>query len=1399
MSGVQRASKPGEKTKQAKPPADSANAKVQPMPAPAPAWLGPAPAAPFSLAGVQRKVAVGPTNDAYEQEADNVASSVAGGGRVAPGSISSISSGTNSVGQRAAQPDDTNKKDKKASEPSAQREVRPEDRAKDPKASLPLQRQPGIETATNNKDKQKTPSPVQRAEKPADNRREKAAPGIQRAEKPKEKKDESSAVTGAKNTSAQPKPELPAQRAVRPEDTKKIELDSSAPLQTKNKDENSKEKTSAPVQKESKKDGKEKDAAKSSALQRDHKPDKKADDKAGGVQRESKPDAKQSQEKKPQPPMQRSERPEDKKNYDAPSVQKMDGGDGNDKIQASAAGPAPAATVPAAPSMESVASQAIASKGAGEPLNAGTRSTLESGLGSDLSDVRVHDDSTAHSAADALNARAFTHQNDIWLGRGESQTDTRLMAHEATHVVQQTGSLQRQVVQRATTAKASAPPASDDQKSPDIIPIPGGGQIDWPNKQMLLPKLEIPGFKTEFLKSNNMLTLPKNVNRPEGEESQAVKWRNAVGPDTEKAAQSKLMEVPGITVSKGPGDSVVPHEETSKDPKKGVRFLRIMGAIKEGNFLVGTPDELKSQFTIPRWGPKGMPSSFDVDHKLELQLGGENDLDNLWLLNGYANRSSGSRISNAIRKTIKEGIKPISNRPPFDKADKDKEAPGLVRSMFTITYSEVVGGANPEHSDDRWIKEDILKVKPFEELAPVPEAQARKLLGNKGMLAIYPLGTGGQKKDLQWNVNKPSKSLSAGEINGLGLIGVLPGATFTYQEGSAGTLTGTFRPKRAKDATKDQPLNLTFNEVGGIPYTLTIQKNSLLMSMQYMEAKALSPIQIKEVDLEEGRGIVARGKLAPSIPLFKKLDIDITIDSNDVTLSKTFTKNDFNFPGPIKVPEASLTLSIGTGGLAAEGVVLIEIERLGKGRISAGVSTKGGLELAGSFDFDTQLFDPANVHVEYKDGKFSGGGKIGIKPGKVRGIKTATIEASFADGAIDAKGSIQPDIPAVEQADLSMHYDEKSGLTIAGDLQLKKDIPGIADGSIHAEVNKKDDKYVVKAHGEATPKIPGISSKLIVNYDDGAFDATITAGYEKGMLKGTVSVGVTNRPVGDDGKPGEVPAAKADKLVVYGGGSVTLQLAPWLQATAAIRFLPNGEVEVTGKIGLPSVLNLFDEKKVQKNIFNIHLDIPILGFSVLGHNVGIFLEIGGGLDLNAGIGPGQLQDVELSVTYNPAHEENTEVHGHAALHIPAHAGLRLFVSAALGAGIPLVDAKAGLELGGTLGIEGALHAAVDVDWSPKKGLVLDANAEVYAEPKFKFDITGFVLVEVDLLFTTKTLYEKRWQLAAVEYGSGLRLGMKLPVHYEEGKPFSVSLSDIQFEVPQIDPMATIKGLFDKIV
>lgn len=75
---------------------------------------------------------------------------------------------------------------------------------------------------------------------------------------------------------------------------------------------------------------------------------------------------------------------------------------------------------------------------AGFPLPSHVLSRVEPTLGADLSHVRVHASPSAQQTAKDLKAKAFTHNHHIWLGPGQSADDVNLMAHEATHVVQQT-------------------------------------------------------------------------------------------------------------------------------------------------------------------------------------------------------------------------------------------------------------------------------------------------------------------------------------------------------------------------------------------------------------------------------------------------------------------------------------------------------------------------------------------------------------------------------------------------------------------------------------------------------------------------------------------------------------------------------------------------------------------------------------------------------------------------------------------------------------------------------------------------------------------------------------------------------------------------------------------------
>ncbi|MCP5519598.1 MAG: DUF4157 domain-containing protein [Verrucomicrobiales bacterium] len=107
---------------------------------------------------------------------------------------------------------------------------------------------------------------------------------------------------------------------------------------------------------------------------------------------------------------------------------------------------------------------ALRRPGPGSPLNPRQRARIETPLGADLRSVRVHTGPEAEAATASVNARAFTTGNHIWLGRGESAGDERLLAHEATHVVQQ-------------GAAAPAPPAPSRPQSTSRVqrePSPPG-------------------------------------------------------------------------------------------------------------------------------------------------------------------------------------------------------------------------------------------------------------------------------------------------------------------------------------------------------------------------------------------------------------------------------------------------------------------------------------------------------------------------------------------------------------------------------------------------------------------------------------------------------------------------------------------------------------------------------------------------------------------------------------------------------------------------------------------------------------------------------------------------------------------------------------------------------------
>jgi hypothetical protein len=103
----------------------------------------------------------------------------------------------------------------------------------------------------------------------------------------------------------------------------------------------------------------------------------------------------------------------------------------------------------------------------GRALDAPIRALMERGFGRDFSDVRVHVDARAAESARAMRALAYTVGRDVVFGSGQFAPGTaagdRLLAHELTHVIQQSD-------HRAERLQRQVSPASSRLQSPRFSP-----------------------------------------------------------------------------------------------------------------------------------------------------------------------------------------------------------------------------------------------------------------------------------------------------------------------------------------------------------------------------------------------------------------------------------------------------------------------------------------------------------------------------------------------------------------------------------------------------------------------------------------------------------------------------------------------------------------------------------------------------------------------------------------------------------------------------------------------------------------------------------------------------------------------------------------------------------------
>lgn len=115
----------------------------------------------------------------------------------------------------------------------------------------------------------------------------------------------------------------------------------------------------------------------------------------------------------------------------------------------------------------------------GKRLDAGVQREMEGAYGADFDNVRIHDDSTAQSRAEEVNATAFTRDEQIFLSADapslQSSAGKKLLAHELAHVVQQ----QRAGAQQTGTVSREGDPFEVAADSAAAMAVAGQG-VDIP-------------------------------------------------------------------------------------------------------------------------------------------------------------------------------------------------------------------------------------------------------------------------------------------------------------------------------------------------------------------------------------------------------------------------------------------------------------------------------------------------------------------------------------------------------------------------------------------------------------------------------------------------------------------------------------------------------------------------------------------------------------------------------------------------------------------------------------------------------------------------------------------------------------------------------------------------------
>ena len=1050
-------------------------------------------------------------------------------------------------------------------------------------------------------------------------------------------------------------------------------------------------------------------------------------------------------------------------------------------------------------SIPPIVSDAMSSPG--RPLDNSTRTAMESRFGQDFSGVRIHDDSLAAESARAVNARAYTVGEDIAFASGQydphSHSGSHLLAHELAHTVQQRG-LQRSgngvsmshdsEYVRLENEADSAAAAVTQGITPNVTRHASQPILSRADDGTVAPaKTTAPKQKQSKLAGgtmNHLVTPTEVYSKPvasatatlEEYEVDVFYMPASKGPkayDIYAGMAGKGLESTVDIQGSGKTKTALWQERPSTADLRSIWLQKV-------NWTGGNPDDLWQRCGGDKVFPQVGGKTCQMDHIVELQIGGNNTTENIQPLDATQNQSSGG----AIKGEIETLAIAISNDTTISSGTANQiklrfnsvKQIGTPEKLPTDTECPLKPTAHPT----------CLRVEECAKKLPV----VKSATGAVSVARVdYPIIAGGRP---QTTLKVPATF--AGRANEIVTI-----ATDTENDPASTLIPGlllkslahrknqTTKPDNIEATIDDRdktrlpisidPAAKPFQMICAADGKLTLSPAAKTGGLAFTY-KYLSPGKITSISVDEGGETSWKGTITPKVPFIGALGVEYSKGSLLVT--KGLDENTLKKKSVLgmRLTKAQIQLALAPE-FKPSGVIEMEAGPVGNPIATASLTLEAdsiGLVATGKIKANIPKMETAESTITYK-----GGADRDVWDAKIN-IQSENINLG---SSISVTGGFEGTI-------------SKAGLNFTG--KITASLPG--DNKAELGLKKTGNQWIL--FGGGTFKIPKLDeTKVTVTYylGSGKLEATGSTGFTipaiglSGRLDKVTFTLTEGRPLQVTGTGGlDFKKGKAEGHVnvtlhpngkFSGMGKLSYKLKENIIVTGTVELDEKEKLRVTGEL-LITRYEIFKQYGDKRDLFSIDFPIPIPGLSI--GTSGLVFKVGGGVSVSYSFGPGTIEPLKFSAGFDPLEADpDLELTVTGTVKVPAEAKLSAYITGSLAIqvsfGVGSAGAEGGLKLQGDLILKAGAFANLNAAYK-KKRLTAKVEAGIDAKLLLGLALSAYARAWAGA-FGIEGEIRKDWILAQRTIDTRLGFFVKAPFEYADDTGIKLpTMDDIEFRKPE---------------